>query len=110
MALCAGPSGEIAWKSKAPPTSIRWPSHKAWMAVSVHGFSARPEGKCQIPFAPMTNDEESAHMKKFMAVYTGTPGTFERWQQKFPDAEARKAEEKKGMEAWTRWAKAHEKA
>jgi hypothetical protein len=49
-------------------------------------------------------------MKKFMAVYTGTAGSFEKWQQKFPDEAARKAQEKKGMEAWTQWAKAHEKA
>lgn len=48
-------------------------------------------------------------MKQYMAVYTGTPGAFEKWQQKFPDPEARKAQEKKGMEAWTQWAKTHEK-
>lgn len=49
-------------------------------------------------------------MKKFMAVYTGTPGSFDKWQQKFPDAEARKAEEKRGMEAWTQWVEAHKKS
>ena len=49
-------------------------------------------------------------MKRFMAVYTGTAGSFEKWQQKFPDAEARKAQEKAGMEAWTRWVETHAKA
>jgi len=48
-------------------------------------------------------------MKKFMAVYTGTPGSFEKWQQKFADPEARKAQEKKGMEAWTKWVETHRK-
>lgn len=48
-------------------------------------------------------------MKKFMAVYTGTPGSFEKWQQKFADPEARKAQEKAGMEAWKSWAEVHRK-
>ena len=49
-------------------------------------------------------------MKKFMAVYTGTPDAFEKYRLKFPDAEKRKAHEKKGMEAWQKWVKAHEKS
>lgn len=48
-------------------------------------------------------------MKKFMAVYTGTAGSFEKWQQKFPDPEARKAQEKKGMDAWMKWVETHQK-
>ena len=49
-------------------------------------------------------------MKKFMAVYTGSPAAFEEYQRKFADAEKRKAHEKKGMEAWEKWVKAHEKS
>jgi hypothetical protein len=49
-------------------------------------------------------------MKKFMAVFTGTPAAFEKYQQKFPDAQKRKAHEKNGMEAWQKWVKAHEKS
>jgi hypothetical protein len=49
-------------------------------------------------------------MKKFLAVYTGTQAAFEKYQQKFADPEKRKAHEKKGMEAWMKWAKAHEKS
>ena len=33
------------------------------------------------------DDKEIARMKKFMAVYTGTPGAFDKWQQKFADPE-----------------------
>ena len=49
-------------------------------------------------------------MKKFMAVFTGTPAAFEAYQRKFPDPEKRKAHERKGMEAWMKWGKAHEKS
>ena len=49
-------------------------------------------------------------MKKFLAVYTGTPAALEKYQQKFADPEKRKAQEKKGMEAWTKWARAHDKS
>lgn len=49
-------------------------------------------------------------MKKFMAVYTGTPGSFDKWQQKFADPEVRKAQEKAGMAAWGKWADAQGKA
>jgi hypothetical protein len=49
-------------------------------------------------------------MKKFLAVYTGTPAAFEKYQEKFPDPEKRKAHEKKGMDAWTKWAKAQERS
>ena len=49
-------------------------------------------------------------MKKFMAVFTGSPDAFAKYQQKFPDEEKRKAHEKKGMEAWEKWMKDHEKS
>ena len=54
--------------------------------------------------------KEMTYMKKFMAVYTGTPGSFDKWQQKFADPEARKAQEKAGMEAWTKWAETQGKS
>jgi hypothetical protein len=43
-------------------------------------------------------------MKKFMAVYTGTPAAFEKYQQEFADPDKRKAHERKGMDAWMKWA------
>jgi hypothetical protein len=49
-------------------------------------------------------------MKKFMAVFTGAPEGFEKYRQKFPNEEQRKAHEKKGMEAWGKWVKDHEKS
>lgn len=49
-------------------------------------------------------------MKKFMAVYTGTPDAFEKYRRKFPDEEKRKAQERKGMDAWEKWAAVHAKA
>jgi hypothetical protein len=49
-------------------------------------------------------------MKHFMAVYTGTPAKLDAYQRQFPDPEKRKAHEKKGMEAWEKWAKDHEKS
>ena len=49
-------------------------------------------------------------MKNFMAVFTGTPEAFEKYRQKFPDEEKRKANEKKGMAAWEKWVKDHEKS
>jgi hypothetical protein len=53
--------------------------------------------------------EENA-MKTFMAVFTGTPGAFEKYQQQFPDPEKRKAHERTGMQAWTKWVEAHAKS
>jgi hypothetical protein len=40
-------------------------------------------------------------MKRFMAIYTGTPGAFEKWQKL--DEATRKAREASGMKAWTDW-------
>jgi len=42
-------------------------------------------------------------MKKFLAVYTGTAGSFDKWQRQFADPEARKAKEHAGMVAWGKW-------
>lgn len=47
-------------------------------------------------------------MKQFLAVYTGTPGGFEKW--KALDETERKKREEKGMKAWTDWGAAHAKA
>ena len=38
-------------------------------------------------------------MKTFMAVFTGNPAAFEKYQQQFPDPEKRRANEKAGMRA-----------
>ena len=46
-------------------------------------------------------------MKKFMAVYTGSPQAIEGYAKRFPSEEARKANDKKGMEAWMKWASDH---
>jgi hypothetical protein len=49
-------------------------------------------------------------MKKFMAVYIGTAAAFEKYQQKLPDPEKRKAQERAGMEAWENWVATHQQA
>ncbi len=46
-------------------------------------------------------------MKKFMAVFTGNPGAFEAYARRFATEEERKANERKGMEAWMKWAQDH---
>jgi hypothetical protein len=48
-------------------------------------------------------------MKKFLAVYTGSPDAFEKFQQQFPDPEQRKAREKAGMDGWMQWMSTHQK-
>ena len=40
-------------------------------------------------------------MKRFIAIYIGTPGGFEKWQKL--DEATRKAREASGMKAWTDW-------
>ncbi len=49
-------------------------------------------------------------MKTFMAVYTGDPANFEKYQKQFPDPEKRKANERAGMDAWKKWGEAHRKS
>ena len=49
-------------------------------------------------------------MKNYMAVYTGNPSAFENYQKQFPDPEKRKANDKKGMDAWMKWGKDHAKS
>ena len=49
-------------------------------------------------------------MKNFMAVYTGSPGAFEKWQRENTDPEKRKALEKKGMDGWMKWGETHAKS
>jgi hypothetical protein len=48
-------------------------------------------------------------MKKFLAVYTGTPDAFEKFQKQFPDPEQHKAREKAGMDGWLQWVSSHQK-
>ena len=49
-------------------------------------------------------------MKKFMAVYTGSPAAFEKYQQENADPKKREAREKEGMQAWMKWFQGHRKA
>ena len=49
-------------------------------------------------------------MKKFMAIYTGTPDAFAKYQRENPDPEQRRKNEERGMNAWIDWGKAHEKS
>lgn len=49
-------------------------------------------------------------MKTFMAVYTGNPAALEKYQQRFPDPEKRKANDKAGMDAWMKWGETHAKS
>lgn len=49
-------------------------------------------------------------MKKFMAVFTGSPSALDKYREQFPDPEQRKARDQKGMDAWKKWAVAHEKS
>lgn len=45
-------------------------------------------------------------MKKFMAIYTGSASSLDKW--KSMDAEERKKKEKAGMEAWMAWGTANQ--
>ncbi|WDI30192.1 hypothetical protein PUV54_09490 [Hyphococcus flavus] len=47
-------------------------------------------------------------MKQFLAVYTGTPASFEKW--KTMDEAERKKREEKGMKAWMDWGATHASA
>jgi hypothetical protein len=47
-------------------------------------------------------------MKKFLAVYTGTPAGVEKSQWNTLDTEKRKELEAQGMKAWGDWMKTHE--
>lgn len=47
-------------------------------------------------------------MKKYLAVYTGTPAKREEFERL--DATERKAREKSGMEAWKKWAETNGRA
>ena len=46
-------------------------------------------------------------MKRFMAVFTGSPTAFEGYAKRFKSEDERKANDRKGMEAWMKWAEAH---
>ncbi len=49
-------------------------------------------------------------MKKFMAIYTGSPNAFEKYQKENPDPEKRKAREQEGIRAWFQWGEDHAKS
>jgi hypothetical protein len=42
-----------------------------------------------------------------MAVFTGSPTAFEGYAKRFTSEEQRKANDRKGMEAWMKWAEQH---
>lgn len=46
-------------------------------------------------------------MKRFMAVYTGNPAAIEGYGKRFASEDERKANDRKGMEAWMQWAQKH---
>jgi hypothetical protein len=46
-------------------------------------------------------------MKTFMAVFTGSPNAFENYMKRFPNEEERKANDRKGIEAWHKWVDDH---
>ena len=49
-------------------------------------------------------------MKRFMAVYTGSPNAFENYAKRFKTEEERKANDRKGMAAWHQWVEDHKRA
>ena len=49
-------------------------------------------------------------MKRYMAVYTGSPNAFENYAKRFKSEDERKQNDSKGMQAWMKWAKDHEKS
>jgi hypothetical protein len=49
-------------------------------------------------------------MQKFLAIYTGTAGAFEKAKWNQQDPEARKNREAAGMKAWNDWGVKHAKA
>lgn len=46
-------------------------------------------------------------MKRFMAVYTGSPGAIENYGKRFASEDERRANDRKGIEAWKKWAEKH---
>ena len=49
-------------------------------------------------------------MKKFMAVFTAHAGAFEKYMKQFPNEEQRKANDRKGIDAWKKWVDQHAKS
>jgi hypothetical protein len=49
-------------------------------------------------------------MKRFMAVYTGTADAFDNYAKRFKSEEERKANERKGMDAWHQWVERNAKS
>ena len=49
-----------------------------------------------------------SRLKRYMAVFTGTPAAFEQWKRENP-AETREAKEREGMKAWMKWGETHAK-
>jgi hypothetical protein len=46
-------------------------------------------------------------MKRFMAVFTGSPTAFEGYAKRFKNEDERKANDRNGMEAWQKWVQDH---
>jgi hypothetical protein len=49
-------------------------------------------------------------MKKFMAVFTGSPNAMDSYAKRFANEEERRANDRKGMEAWQKWVARNQKA
>ena len=49
-------------------------------------------------------------MKRYMAVFTGSPDAFAQYQKKYPDPKQREATDREGMQAWMQWGETHAKS
>ena len=49
-------------------------------------------------------------MKRYMAVFTGSPDAFAKYQKQYPDPRQREARDKEGMQAWMKWGEDHAKS
>jgi hypothetical protein len=47
-------------------------------------------------------------MKRYMAVFTGSPNAFEGYAKRFSTEQQRKANDRKGMEGWMKWVQDHQ--
>src|SRR4051812_38106952 len=56
---------------------------------------------------PSENTIQEIEMKRFMAVFTGSPTAFEGYAKRFKSEDERKANDRSGMQAWMNWAQKH---
>jgi hypothetical protein len=56
--------------------------------------------------SPNLDQQKGVRMKKFLAIYTGSAASFDKW--KTMDEDQRKQKEKAGKEAWGKWVTANQ--